>query len=310
MTVCAARIDWPRDFGMAHGRFRALARKLWTAALSVLIALTAVATASAQTYAWPRALPTVERLDQRFVPPEGFVRVPLADLSLGAWLRGLPLKPEGTSVLLHTGAPKARQDVHAAVIDIDTGARDLQQCADAVMRLYAEWQFARGDVGRIAFNDTGEGRPIAFSRWAAGERPQTSGRALVWTKRAAADSSYASFRRYMDTVFAWAGTHSLERELVPVTNGRVEIGDVIIKGGFPGHAVLVADVVENPTTGARRFLLIQSFMPAQDMHVLKGAGASEGSPWYALDAGAPLVTPEWTFPPGSLRRWRARESRT
>jgi hypothetical protein len=38
--------------------------------------------------------------------------------------------------------------------------------------------------------------------------------------------------------------------------------------------------------------------------VLKGAGASEGSSWYALEAGKPLVTPEWTFPPGSLRRWR------
>jgi hypothetical protein len=269
------------------------------------LALAGAAGASAQTYAWQlRASPTAERLDQRFAPPEMFVRVPAAADSFGAWLRGLPLKPEGTSLLLHTGAPKGRQDVHAAVIDIDTGARDLQQCADAVMRLYAEWQFARGDVGRIAFNDTGQGQPMAFSRWAVGERPRASGHALVWSKRAPPDPSYASFRRYMDTVFAWAGTHSLERELVPVADGRVEIGDVVIKGGFPGHAVLVADVVEHPATGARRFLLIQSFMPAQDMHVLKGAGASEGSSWYALEAGKPLVTPEWTFPPGSLRRWR------
>jgi hypothetical protein len=285
-------------------------RVLWTAVLVVSLALAGAAGAGAQTYAWKPVAPLAVRLDQRFAPPEGFVRVSAAADSFGAWLRGLPLKPEGTPVLLHTGASKGRQDVHAAVIDIDTGARDLQQCADAVMRLYAEWQFARGDVGRIAFNDTGQGRPMAFSRWAAGERPQASGNALVWAKRAATDSSYASFRRYMNTVFAWAGTHSLERELVPVADGRVEIGDVVIKGGFPGHAVLVADVVEHPATGARRFLLIQSFMPAQDMHVLKGAGASEGSPWYALDAGAPLVTSEWTFPPGSLRRWRARESRS
>jgi len=246
-----------------------------------------------------------DRLDRRFVPPEGFVRVPARKGSFASWLRGLPLKAEGAKVFLHSGALKGRQDVHVAVIDIDTGARDLQQCADAVMRLRAEWQFARGEIGRIAFNDTGGGKPMSFSRWAAGERPRAEGRTLAWTKRAPADASYGSFRRYMDTVFSWAGTHSLERELAPVKDGRVEIGDVIIKGGFPGHAVLVADVVERPDTRERRFLLVQSFMPAQDMHVLKGRDTPDGTPWYRLTPGQSFVTPEWTFPTGSHRRWRA-----
>lgn len=246
-----------------------------------------------------------DRLDRRFMPPDGFVRVPAPDGSFADWLRGLPLKPEGSQVFLHSRVPKWRQDVHAAVIDIDTGTRDLQQCADAVMRLRAEWQFGRGAFRRITFNDTGGAKPMSFSRWAAGERPRAEGRMLVWSKRAPADASYASFRRYMDTVFTWAGTHSLERELIPVRDGRVEIGDVIIKGGFPGHAVLVADVVEHPRAGERRFLLIQSFMPAQDMHVLKGRDTPDGTPWYRLEPGQPFVTPEWTFPPGSLKRWRA-----
>lgn len=261
--------------------------------------------ASAGPYAWQAQMHAErDRLDRRFAPPEGFARVPAREGSFASWLRGLPLKPEGSQVFLHSRAPKGRQDVHAAVIDIDTGARDLQQCADAVMRLRAEWLFGRGAVVRIAFNDTGGAKPMSFSRWAAGERPRAEGRALVWSKRAAADASYGSFRRYMDTVFSWAGTHSLERELVPVRDGRVEIGDVIIKGGFPGHAVLVADVVEHPRTGERRFLLIQSFMPAQDMHVLKGRDTPDGTPWYRLEPGLPFVTPEWIFPAGSLRRWK------
>jgi hypothetical protein len=257
-------------------------------------------------YAWQVQLHAAsDRLDHRFAPPEEFVRVPAREGSFGAWLRGLPLKPEGSQVFLHSRVPKWRQDVHAAVIDIDTGTRDLQQCADAVMRLRAEWQFARGAFHRIAFNDTGGAKPMSFSRWAAGERPRAQGRTLVWSKRAPPDASYPSFRRYMDAVFSWAGTHSLEHELVPVRDGRVEIGDVIIKGGFPGHAVLVADVVEHPRTGERRFLLIQSFMPAQDMHVLDGRDTPDGTPWFRLEPDQPFATPEWIFPPGSLRRWGA-----
>ncbi len=272
--------------------------------LVIMALLAGIREAAAEAYAWRSGSPAAaDRIEGRFAPPDGFVRASAPAGSFAAWLRGLPLKPESAPVLLHSGGPKWRQDVHAAVIDIDTGTRDLQQCADAVMRLRAEWQFARGEVQRIAFNDTGGGKPMPFSRWAAGERPRAEGRALVWVKRANPNASYASFRRYMDVVFSWAGTHSLERELVPVRDGRVEIGDVIIKGGFPGHAVLVADVAEHPGTGERRFLLIQSFMPAQDMHVLKGRDTPDGSPWYRLEADQPFVTPEWVFPPGSLRRW-------
>ena len=162
----------------------------------------------------------------------------------------------------------------------------------------------RGRPGDIAFNDTGAGKPIAFARWAAGERPRLSGRSLAWSRSAAPDASYASFRRYMDVVFTWAGTYSLERELAPKPVAQLAAGDLFIKGGFPGHAVLVADVVENRTTGERRFLLVQSFMPAQEMHVLKNPANADGSPWYPLAFGDRLVTPEWVFPRESLRTWR------
>lgn len=248
---------------------------------------------------------TADTLAQRFAPPDGFVRQPAAERSFAAWLRALTLKPAGSAVHLHTGALKARQDVHAAVIDIDVGAKDLQQCADAVMRLRAEWLFATGRAREIAFNDTGEGKPIAFSRWANGERPRSAGRGLAWSKTASADQSYASFRKYMDSVFTWAGTYSLERELVAVRSvADVQAGDVIIRGGFPGHAVLVVDVAVKAATGDRRVLLAQSYMPAQEIHVLKNLGNAGLSPWYALEDGKPVETPEWLFPVGSLKRWR------
>ena len=275
--------------------------------LCILAVLFALAPAGAgsepSAYRWPRSAPAADSLAARIVPPPGFERVAAERGSFAAWLRGLPLKPAGAPVLLHTGAPKSRQDVHVAVIDIDVGTRDLQQCADAVMRLRAEWLFAADRPREIAFNDTGSARPIAFARWSAGERPRLSGRALSWSRSAAPDAGYGSFRRYMDVVFAWAGTYSLERELKPAPLPDLAAGNLFIKGGFPGHAVLVADVVENKATGERRFLLLQSYMPAQDIHVLENPADPGASPWYPLAFGDRLVTPEWTFPRDSLRRW-------
>lgn len=266
----------------------------------VMLGVAAVAATGAQGRA-----DAADTIETRFPVPADFARVPATPGSFAAWLRALKLKPAGHAVHLHTGALKFRQDVHAAVVDIDVGAKDLQQCADAVMRLRGEWLFASGRAREIAFNDTGEGKPIAFSRWGNGERPRSSGRGLSWSKSAAADQSYASFRKYMDTVFVWAGTYSLERELVAVKSvGDVQAGDVVIRGGFPGHAVIVVDVAVMPATGERRVLLAQSYMPAQEIHVLKNLGNASLSPWYALEAGKPIETPEWVFPAGSLRRWR------
>jgi hypothetical protein len=242
----------------------------------------------------------VSRLEVRFPAPKGFTRVTVEPGSFGAFLRGLPLLPVGTPVRLHSGGLKGRQDVHAAVIDVDVGTKDLQQCADAVMRLRAEWLYGAGLAKDVAFNDTGKGAPMPFSRWAKGERPTAKGSTLVWRATKPADDSRVSFRQYLDTVFIWAGTSSLEKQLTPQAVGALGPGDVVIKGGFPGHAVIILDVAKN-AAGETRVLLGQSYMPAQSLHVLKQA---DGEAWFRAPTGdAPYVTPEWTFPPGSLRSW-------
>lgn len=225
--------------------------------------------------------PAPNTLATRIAPPLGFTRVETAPGSWGEWLRGVPLKPEGAPVLTYTGAPKWRQDVHVAVLDIDVGKRDLQQCADAVMRLRAEWLYASNRKSEIAFNDT-------------------DGKRRVFSKQNKQD--YPSFRKYMDLVFAYAGTYSLDRELKPVKLTDIQIGDVFIKGGFPGHAVLVADMATN-AAGEKRFLLMQSYMPAQDIHVLKNPNTTDDTPWYGTNIGLQLETPEWNFAGNQLKRW-------
>lgn len=252
---------------------------LIAAALWVLSSLPAEAVSR---YPWRGEMAIPATIADRIAPPPGFQRIPAEPGSFAHWLRGLPVKAPQTLVRLYDGRPKWNQQVHVAVIDIDTGARDLQQCADAIMRLRGEYLLGAGRARDIRFNDT-KGRPQPFKSEA---------------------TNYPAFRKYMDQVFSVSGSYSLERELTPVALAQMRAGDVFIKGGFPGHAVLVVDMVQN-AGGEKRFLLLQSYMPAQDMHLLKNPRSPDGSPWYPVPAQkAELVTPEWTFPAGALRRFR------
>jgi hypothetical protein len=189
-------------------------------------------------------------------------------------------------VLLFDGRKKPRQDVHAAVIAIDVGTRDLQQCADAVMRLRAEYLWS--ERAPIEFHpDPGKPRALRFD-------PREP------------DPSRLHFARYLTRVFAEAGSASLQAELARAS-GAVAPGDVLIQGGYPGHAVIVLDVVAE-AAGKRKLLLAQSYMPAQSMHVLLvDAGHPERGAWYdedALDAPGGLATPEWRpFHRGDVRRF-------
>ncbi len=253
-------------------------------------------------YPWLPADHGRESLADRIAPPQGFVRVGAAEGSFGAWLRGLPLLPGRPDVLLYDGRRKGNQEAQHAVVDIDVGDRDLQQCADAVMRLRAEYLAASGRDDEIAFDFT-SGDEARWVRYRDGWRPVVRGNAVTWRQSARPASGRDAFRAYLDMVFTYAGTASLSRELDPVGDPEdVRPGDVFIQGGFPGHAVLVADVAEDPESGRRVFLLLQSYMPAQQIHVLRNP-ASPLSPWYPARFGQLLVTPEWTFGAGDLMRF-------
>lgn len=243
---------------------------------------------------------------QRFAPPSGFQRLPVDAGSFGSYLRHLPLKQEGAPVLLHDGRLKARQDVHAAVLDSELGRKDLQQCADAVMRLRAEYLYRSGQEDAIAFDFT-SGFRAEWVRWRRGERIRVTGNRCAWVHGAAPDSSHAQLMRYLDAVFTYAGTLSLARELkraspAPPDAGDLRIGDVFIQGGSPGHAVLVVDAARH-ADGRLAFLLAQGYMPAQEIHVLRNARQPDLGAWYLLHGEARLHTPEWTFDWSHRRRW-------
>lgn len=213
-------------------------------------------------------------------PPPGFKRVVADSGSFGYWLRQIPLKKDKT-VYLYDGSLKGRQGVQYAVMNIPVGNRDLQQCADAVMRMRADYLFAMKRYKDIRFWDNA-GKPYAWN----GTNDRTA------------------FDKYLFNVFAWCGSASLEKQLKTVPgNYTINPGDVLIQGGFPGHAMIVVDVVMN-NKGQRKFMLAQSYMPAQDIHVVKNPSDPEEGPWYDLDKTTEdISTPEWTFSWNQLRTW-------
>jgi hypothetical protein len=239
---------------------------------------------------------------ERFRPPEGFERIDAADSSFAGYLRQLPLKPHGSPVLLHTGKRKAIQSVHEAVVDMDIGTKDLHQCADAIMRLRAEYLWEQQRYNEIHFNFT-NGFRVDYPEWMKGKRIAVSGNRTSWVQREEPSNTYRDFWQYMEVIFMYAGTLSLSQELVPVSVSDMQPGDVFIQGGSPGHAVIVVDMALHAVTGQKVFLLAQSYMPAQEIHLLKNQGDPSISPWYASDFGQQLKTPEWTFKKTDLKRF-------
>ena len=106
---------------------------------------------------------------------------------------------------------------------------------------------------------------------------------------------------YLRIVFSYAGTASMDTEAQPIPLSDLQVGDVFLKGGNPGHVVMVVDLCEN-ADGKKAFLLAQGYMRAQQFHVLKNP-AHEDDPWYYEDEVTyPFHTPEYTFQKGSLKR--------
>jgi hypothetical protein len=211
--------------------------------------------------------------------PEGYVRTKADTNSFAGWLRRVRLKVDKT-VYLYDGRPKINQRAQFAVLDISVPRKNLQQCADAVMRLRAEYLFAEKQFAIINFTDNAN---TAYTFH------------MPYTKE--------NFMLYMERVFGMCGSASLSKQLKPVTDfSTIQPGDVLIRGGFPGHAVIVMDVAEN-AEGKRIFMLAQSYMPAQDIHLLVNPADENLSPWYKEDKTQKILTPEYLFYKTELKKW-------
>ncbi len=241
-------------------------------------------------------------IETRFNVPEGYKRIEVIPGSFGQYLRQLPLKPHGTEVKFFDGSIKENNNIYDAVINLEIGDKDLHQCADAIMRLRAEYLWNKEEYDKIHFNFT-NGFRVDYSEWMKGKRISVKGNKTSWVRKYAPSNSYEDFWDYLEIIFMYAGTLSLEKELESSDVSELKTGDIFIKGGSPGHAVIVVDMAVNPNTNEKIFLLAQSYMPAQELQVLKNPSDENLSPWYSVNFGEELKTPEWKFSKSHLKKF-------
>jgi hypothetical protein len=220
------------------------------------------------------------RVKTRFNTPEGYTRVESSEGSFGDYLQNLPLKSHGSQVRHFDGTLKYNTSAYCAVVDLPLKGNANHQCADAVMRLRAEYLFSQKRYSEIEFLYV-SGKKSNYLSYLGGKTPTADN---LWS--------------YMCGVFCYANTYSLNKQLKSKNTDDLQIGDVFIIGGFPGHTVIVVDKCVNDK-GEVKFMLAQSYMPAQDIQILVGDDGQ--SPWYDLNFGEYLYSAEYTFSKNDLK---------
>ena len=222
-----------------------------------------------------------------------------AAYTIGSWqyfLQHLPVKD--APIVDYRGRPVANQSKHVSIINYDVGTKDLQQCADALMRLRAEYLFSINKSEAIGFHFC-SGLYYSWDDYCRGARPIASGNrvSLYYTK--ATEKTHQSLRSYLDIVYAYANTISLCKELK--ATDKFEVGTVIITPGSPGHTCIVIDE-SSDTNGEKIYKLAEGYMPAQSIYIVSNPYEPQISPWYHLKKGV-IEIASYTFSNYVLRKF-------
>lgn len=193
-------------------------------------------------------------------------------------------------IIDYRGKQIAYQEKHVGIIPYDVGSSDLQQCADALMRLRAEYLFCQKRFNEIGFHFV-SGDYYSWNDYCKGLRPVAKGNGVNFISVASSERNHESLRKYLDIVYSYASTISLSKELK--TANDFEIGTVIIYAGSPGHCFIIIDEAKNKS-GEKVFKLAEGYTPAQSIYVLRNLNEEGFSPWYKLKKGV-IETASYRF---------------
>tara|TARA_R110001592_G_scaffold243631_1_gene504638 strand:- start:496 stop:1197 length:702 start_codon:yes stop_codon:yes gene_type:complete len=211
-------------------------------------------------------------ISNTFTIPKGYER--LDTLGYSKWIINQTIKLN-EKVFMYDGSSKPGLNyIYIAKFDYNIGTKDLHHCADAAIYNNAKYLYDSGQYSKIKYHFT-------------------NGKLYSYNKK--------DFIKYIEKIWIFAGSWSLKKydtENVNIKN--IKSGDIFIVGGFPGHVVSVVDVVVN-NSGHKKYMLSQSYMPAQEQHILLNP---KGGIWYDLHLTKNIKTPQYTFTVKQLRRFK------
>lgn len=245
--------------------------------------------------------PLGNTIRDRIPAPEGYTWIIEESGSFGEFLQRSEVKADGSPILDFRQEPIGNQNEHVAVLNYDVGFSDLQQCADAVIRLRAEYLFQQKRFDEIQFHFT-SGDLFRWNDYKNGFRAKVSpSNQVVFEDAAPTDSSYQNFRKYLNAVYMYAGTISLNKETHKVSNNnQIKSGDILVTPGSPGHAVMIVGRAKNKA-GNILYLIAEGYTPAQSIHIITNPFAGT-NPWYSLDVNKhPTITARYVFSQTNIR---------
>jgi hypothetical protein len=136
---------------------------------------------------------------------------------------------------------------------------DLEQCADYCMRFWAEYH---KDMNKLDF--------LYLFDYSGNKK-----------KFAGSGKNYKSFLKW---IFSYSNSYSLKMGCAEVSKKELIPGDMIVQneGGGIGHASVILDVCKSEE-GKKLYLIGYSFMPAQEFHIEKAAGARGAEGWFTIE---------------------------
>jgi hypothetical protein len=180
------------------------------------------------------------------LPSSNFKRVITPQNSFARWLRELCLDEVGTPVYDYRGNVfKSGQDsIVAYVVNWDIKGRRLEQCMDILVRMYAEFIWSNKAAKDLGLPLPG-GNWLYWEDWREGFRPKFTGIQVTLKRSVATDSSYFSYIKYLNLIFAESHTQQFYHSYKKIDRGDLQIGDFVVRKGLKGHAVMIVDLAEN-----------------------------------------------------------------
>lgn len=178
--------------------------------------------------------------------------------------------PRKSSTVVHDYQGNVLKSKSLGVLDVRVTS--VQQCADAAIRLRAEYFYSLKEYDKIMFKLT-SGLAVPFAKWAVGYHVKVSGNKAVLVKsKTTNDYSRDNFEAYLKCVMNYTGSASLYRNLTH-RQGLPHIGDLLVLGGYPGHVVIIID--KKVINGVSYYLFANSWMPAQDIEIISGSSTAD-----------------------------------